>query len=62
MIDTGSTHIVVPKETAERLHCRPAELSTFRRTRQTAVIQNAQITIHKLIIGPYSGEQTFPLW
>ena len=25
-------------------------------------IQNAQITIHKLTIGPYSGEQTFPLW
>lgn len=54
MIDTGATHIVVSKETAERLHVGPL---TFDIPTYTANgrIQNAQITIHKLIIGPYTA-------
>ena len=59
MIDTGSTRIVLPKETAERLNVGPLnfDLPTYTANGR---IQNAQITIRKLTIGPYSGEQTFP--
>ena len=54
MIDTGSTHVVVSKETAERLHVGPL---SFDLTTNTAngPIQNAQITIRKLTIGPYTA-------
>ena len=53
MIDTGSTHVVVSKETAERLPVGPLnfDLPTYTANGR---IQNAQITIHKLIIGPYA--------
>ncbi len=53
MIDTGSTHVVVSKETAERLPVGPLnfDLPTYTANGR---IQNAQITIHKLIIGPYT--------
>ena len=53
MIDTGSTHVVVSKETAERLRVGPLnfDLPTYTANGR---IQNAQITIHKLIIGPYA--------
>lgn len=53
MIDTGSTHVVVSKETAERLPVGPLnfDLPTFTANGR---IQNAQITIHKLVIGPYA--------
>ena len=53
MIDTGSTHVVVSKETAERLHVGPLnfDLPTYTANGR---IQNAQITIHKLTIGPYT--------
>ncbi len=53
MIDTGATHIVLSKETAERLHVGPLnfDLPTYTANGR---IQNAQITIHKLTIGPYS--------
>jgi aspartyl protease family protein len=53
MIDTGSTHVVVSKETAERLPVGPLnfDLPTYTANGR---IQNAQITIHKLTIGPYT--------
>ena len=53
MIDTGATHVVLSKETAERLHVGPLnfDLPTYTANGR---IQNAQITIHKLIIGPYA--------
>jgi aspartyl protease family protein len=53
MIDTGATHVVLSKETAERLHVGPLnfDLPTYT---ANGPIQNAQITIRKLIIGPYT--------
>jgi clan AA aspartic protease (TIGR02281 family) len=53
MIDTGATHVVLSKETAERMRVGPLsfDLPTYTANGR---IQNAQITIHKLIIGPYS--------
>ena len=53
MIDTGSTHVVVSKETAERLPVGPLNFNLPTYT-ANGRIQNAQITIHKLIIGPYA--------
>lgn len=53
MIDTGATHVVLSKETAERMRVGPLsfDLPTYTANGR---IQNAQITIHKLIIGPYA--------
>ena len=53
MIDTGASYITLTKEAAGRLSVGPL---SFDLTTNTAngPIQNAQITIHKLIIGPYS--------
>ena len=53
MIDTGSTHVVVSKETAERLPVGPLnfDLPTYT---ANGVTQSAQITIRKLTIGPYT--------
>jgi clan AA aspartic protease (TIGR02281 family) len=53
MIDTGATHVVVSKETAERLPVGPLnfDLPTYTANGR---IQNAQITIRKLTIGPYT--------
>ena len=54
MIDTGASYIVLTKEAAGRLHAGPL---SFDLTTNTAngPIQNAQITIHKLTIGPYTA-------
>jgi len=53
MIDTGASHVVLPKETAGRLQVGPL---TFDRPTYTAngLTQSARITIRKLTIGPYT--------
>jgi clan AA aspartic protease (TIGR02281 family) len=53
MIDSGATHIVLPKEAAQRLHVGPLSFDVTTNT-ANGRIQNARITIHKLSIGPYT--------
>jgi clan AA aspartic protease (TIGR02281 family) len=54
MIDSGATHIVLPKEAAQRLHVGPLRFDVTTNT-ANGRIQNARITIHKLSIGPYTA-------
>ena len=60
MIDTGASSIVLPKEVAERLHAGPLnfDLPTYT---ANGVTQSAQVTIHKLTIGPYTVND-IPAW
>jgi clan AA aspartic protease (TIGR02281 family) len=53
MIDSGATHIVLPKEAAGRLHVGPLNFDVTTNT-ANGRIQNARITIHKLTVGPYT--------
>ena len=58
MIDTGATRIVLTREAAGRLHSGPLNFDVSTNT-ANGRIQNAEITIHKLTIGPYSVSE-FP--
>jgi clan AA aspartic protease (TIGR02281 family) len=54
MIDTGASYITLTKEAAGRLSVGPL---SFDLTTNTAngPIENAQITIHQLTVGPYTA-------
>ena len=54
MIDTGSTRIVLPKQIAERLNVGPLNFDIPTYT-ANGVSHDAEITIRKLTVGPYSG-------
>lgn len=54
MIDTGSTRIVVPKQIAERLNVGRLDFNIPTYT-ANGVSHDAEITIRKLTVGPYSG-------
>jgi clan AA aspartic protease (TIGR02281 family) len=53
MIDTGSSYIVLTKEAAGRLHAGPLSFD-IRTNTANGPIQNAQLTIRQLTIGPYT--------
>ena len=53
MIDTGASYVTLTKEAAERLSVGPLNFDLPTNT-ANGPIQNAQITIRKLTIGPYS--------
>jgi aspartyl protease family protein len=54
MIDTGASYITLTKEAAGRLHAGPLSFDLATNT-ANGPIQNAQITIHQLTIGPYTA-------
>jgi aspartyl protease family protein len=54
MIDTGSTRIVLPKQIAERMNVGPLNFDIPTYT-ANGVSHDAEITIRKLTVGPYSG-------
>ncbi|MBV8978183.1 MAG: TIGR02281 family clan AA aspartic protease [Alphaproteobacteria bacterium] len=54
MIDTGSTRIVLPKQIAERMSVGPLNFDIPTYT-ANGVSHDAEITIRKLTVGPYSG-------
>jgi clan AA aspartic protease (TIGR02281 family) len=54
MIDTGSTRIVLPKQIAQRLNVGPLNFDIPTYT-ANGVSHDAEITIRKLTVGPYSG-------
>jgi aspartyl protease family protein len=54
MIDSGASHVVLPKEAAGRMHVGPLSFDVTTNT-ANGRIQNARITIHKLTIGPYTA-------
>jgi clan AA aspartic protease (TIGR02281 family) len=53
MIDTGATRIDLPKEVAEQMRVGPLNFNVPVST-ANGRIQNAEITIHQLTVGPYS--------
>jgi clan AA aspartic protease (TIGR02281 family) len=53
MIDTGATRIDLPKEVAARMHVGPLNFNVTAST-ANGRIQNAEIMIHQLTVGPYS--------
>src|ERR1700687_3302677 len=54
MIDSGSTYITLTKEVAGRLSVGPLSFNIATNT-ANGPIQNAQITIHQLTVGPYTA-------
>jgi clan AA aspartic protease (TIGR02281 family) len=53
MIDTGASYITLTKGVAGRLNVGPLSFDTPTNT-ANGPIQNAQITIHQLTVGPYT--------
>ena len=53
MIDTGASYVTLTKEAAGRLSVGPLSFDLPTNT-ANGPIQNAQITIHQLTIGPYT--------
>ena len=53
MIDTGASYVALTKEAAGRLSVGPLSFDLPTNT-ANGPIQNAQITIHQLTIGPYT--------
>jgi len=54
MIDTGSTAIVLPKQVAERMNVGPLDFNIPTYT-ANGVSHDAEMTIRKLTVGPYTG-------
>jgi clan AA aspartic protease (TIGR02281 family) len=54
MVDTGASYIVLTKEAAGRLHVGPLSFDIPMNT-ANGPIQNAQITIRQLTVGPYTA-------